>query len=306
MDYKSAFSFHKICMTALFVLGNWVITMPFLQNDSFSLGLFLLSFSLTVFLLPWVFLATKHILKTICKFQKAQTIIFCVVALILIFVSYKSAAAFLKFAKAHILPESQRWLLSAIFCFLLYVFSVTKNHCLFKVSLILAGIIIFVLMLFFFLSLPRFDFQDILKREFSLSGFSLFSVLGFSLKIIATCLIPMVFLYHSDQKSPAPKVFFGSILGVALLFLAYSNAVLIFSNLNALDFPYADAISTVSIGSLFTRMDGFAYLVFLVCALIKCTVCAKCALGLSKKKIFKNEKFFCGVFSFSVFLLSVI
>ena len=39
------------------------------------------------------------------------------------------------------------------------------------------------------------------------------------------------------------------------------------------DYPYAMAISTVTFGNLFSRLDGFSYFIYFVTALIKITVC---------------------------------
>ena len=66
----------------------------------------------------------------------------------------------------------------------------------------------------------------------------------------------------------------GAVLGNLTLAFCILNSLLLFGNKFAgrLDYPYAFAISTVTFGNLFCRLDGFAYFIYFASCLIKITL----------------------------------
>ena len=50
-----------------------------------------------------------------------------------------------------------------------------------------------------------------------------------------------------------------------------------------LPFPLAGAVSTVTVGPLFTRMDWIVYGVFFISAVIKAAFCSRLCFGLIKE-----------------------
>ena len=75
---------------------------------------------------------------------------------------------------------------------------------------------------------------------------------------------------QDDKKKKAPLIWL-----IAKILIG--GAAIVFGSdfAGKLKYPYASAISTVTLGNLFTRMDGFAYLIFFASVIVKITVCIK-------------------------------
>lgn len=68
------------------------------------------------------------------------------------------------------------------------------------------------------------------------------------------------------------KTFFlGNLTGTAILFVTAVFPVLLFGTAFAArqDFPFATAVSTVSVGRLYSRLDGFYYFFVFAAAIIR-------------------------------------
>ena len=77
----------------------------------------------------------------------------------------------------------------------------------------------------------------------------------------------------------------GAVTGFSILGICILNSILLFgAELSGeLGFSYISAISTISIGRLFTRLDEFAYLLFFITCIIKITVCGYVTFNCLKK-----------------------
>ena len=73
--------------------------------------------------------------------------------------------------------------------------------------------------------------------------------------------------------------------GCGLSALVLLNSVMLFGAELAgkFDYPYSAAISTISVGYLFSRMDGFSYFLGFACALVRIGVCITTVKSLFKK-----------------------
>ena len=80
---------------------------------------------------------------------------------------------------------------------------------------------------------------------------------------------------HSQVKVKRKTLTLGLSFGFFLLGIAILLSVMIFgAELSGrLDYPFFSAVSTVTIGKLFTRMDYLAYFIYFSSALIKITIC---------------------------------
>ena len=84
-----------------------------------------------------------------------------------------------------------------------------------------------------------------------------------------------IFLKFFFDDTRTKQGFSGVIIGACLLGMCILSPILLFgAQLSGqLDFPNSYAVSTVTVGRLFTRLDGFAYFVYFVSSVIKITVC---------------------------------
>ena len=73
--------------------------------------------------------------------------------------------------------------------------------------------------------------------------------------------------------------------GCGLAALVLLNSVMLFGAELAgkFDYPYSAAISTISVGYLFSRMDGFSYFLGFACTLVRIGVCITTVKSLFKK-----------------------
>lgn len=256
---------HFISLIAVFILGDLIITLGYSSPIMF----------LAPILLTTLFgIITPFLIKTLNHHNLLKHIFFLAFAIFSLVAALLCTRNFIGFAKNYVLPESQGWMLSLLFAAVLFVFIRAQHRALLKFSLLSCVLTLIVLILFFVLSYKNFE-----SVVFS-------HTLNFTAPLAVW--IPIMYLFLNHHSFPPRHFVLGGILGAVLLFIGFLNAVLIFGTaaLQQLQYPYADAISTITVGSIFTRMDGFAYIVFFLSALIKCGVCLKCAkVSLEKSSI---------------------
>ena len=88
--------------------------------------------------------------------------------------------------------------------------------------------------------------------------------------LLPIIILPFFDIYLSENRDKK-SILKGYFAGSLLLIVCLLNVLLIFGNeLSAkIDFPYSEAISTVTAGNIFMRLDGFSYYVFFMSCLVK-------------------------------------
>ncbi len=257
MQSTKSFSHHFLWLSALFVLGQSIIILPTSQANRLTFLGFLISAFLS-------FLLTLAVLKL--DFLKYP------VLLIAIFTIGDTLITFIEFISKTLINEKNFFILILFLIPLLY-FCTRKSQELLNFSLI-SGIACAALIVFFFLSTFKdFSFKNIYIYEFP----KLTDLLSQSLSYIKSVTLPITVLalFAKQINTKDEAVFSGVAIGNALLLLTIFNSILLFGTTLAGEFnyPYADAISTVTFGKLFSRLDGFAYFIYFTASLIKITVC---------------------------------
>lgn len=203
---------------------------------------------------------------------------------LLISISSVAAAVFAlreysRFIFDDVLVRENYFVIKAILTFCVYCLAVSKENVIYKFAFLSAVLISAVFVGLFFTSVKTFDAENI-KSALVFSDFSLKETAVYFSKMFLPSLLAAVFICE-DQKAIK-----AGLLGTAWAFLLGAvvllDCILSFSLplASKLDYPYIDDISTVTVGSLFTRMDGFAYIAFFVCYLIKCGVCVSLCGGM--------------------------
>ncbi len=143
---------------------------------------------------------------------------------------------------------------------------------------------IFIVLTFAF-SLPYIEVKYLgFYKAPTVGGFlSSFSSVGVSTFIAS---LPMIFL-SKEQKTKC--VLWGFVLGGGMIFLCLINTLGIFGAefAKTLAFPYSYAVSTASVGRIFSRMDPFLYCTCFFTCLIKCSVCLYVTASAVKKLPYK-------------------
>ena len=289
MKNDAVFKVHNLTLAFIFILGNASIIFPVKNADRYTV----LGYIITCVLSLCLFLLLIPAFNLLfCEKEgdnlPRKIIKLSVFALSFAVALYYSAEAFLSFAELAaklMLPKTPKLITCFFFLISVVFFATRREEDLLKFSLLAGGLIGVLIIFFFIASISAFD----LNRIFIFSAKSLEPALRQTPPYIKECLPPCLLLgvyqtcvFGRVQKSAS---FWGIIIGFILLWLCILNSVLIFGvPLSArLSYPYASAVSTVSVGRLFTRLDGFAYFIYYISSLTKITVCIFICCALLKK-----------------------
>ncbi len=289
MKQKIVFFTHRVALFALTFLGQGVISLPVKNADEFTfLGYLAAVISLCLLLPAAVFVSNALFCDEACSgFKKAVAVIaLLAVAVAALFLATDTFEAFYNFAAEVLLPDTAKWICIITFAAVVGFFLSQTTENVLKFFLV-AFVFVFLAVIFFFLaSLGDYKLQNIfIFRLPEWSG--LFTqAKPYFLQAVLPSLIFPVYEALALKKSRLSAALSSAAVGSILLGLCILGSVLLFGAPLAgrLDYPYASAVSTVSVGRLFTRMDGFSYFIYFAAALAKITVCGATAF-LSLKKI---------------------
>ena len=194
-----------------------------------------------------------------------------------------------RFILDDVLTRGNYLTVKAIFTVCVFALAAAREHAIYKFSLLSAVLVSGVFAVLFFTSLKTFDAEN-LKSAISLTGFSFKQTAVYYFKMFLPTLPAAAFVCGNEKAIKAGAL--GTAWAVLLCAVVLLDCILSFSLPLAakLDYPYIDDISTVTVGSLFTRMDGFAYIAFFVCYLVKCGVCVRLCGRLVQRAGIKNRK----------------
>lgn len=255
-----AYKKHFLALSALFVLGNAVITAPKTNANQFNfLG----------FLVAGIISSAVYFLVYLLPFGKVTAVIFCLLAL---FCIGDTGISFIRFIHNNLLPETKPVLIVLPFILVLIFIAFKTREMLLKFSVVSFLPAVFVILFFFFSTLKDFNFKNIFIYELPSLEVFYKQALPYIKSITLPCALLAFFSKLSGfKKSQAVS---GFVIGFVLLGITILNSVLLFGIefSGVLDYPYSSAGSTVTFGNLFTRMDGFLYFVYLASCIVKCSV----------------------------------
>jgi len=271
MKAKTNYSLHIAFLTAVFTLSNAIITLPFNSADDKTFLGFILAFFISL-------AANIFIVSFLNKRDFSNKIFFkflyCALILLVLFEVLRSFALFVKFASEIILPSVSAFIIGAVFLLCVIYTFLKHNSVILKFSLFSFLIVAILIIIFFILSSKEYRAENIFLLSFpdisELVSQIYYCLIGIFLPL------PIVFLWQKGEIGEVNKK--ASIIGFCLggIFLAFPllNTLLLFGAevSGELSFPYASAISTVTVGYLFSRMDGFSYFIYFACVLVKLTV----------------------------------
>ncbi len=263
---------HILALSAMLVLGNAVISMSVNVLNIYSLIFFgIISFTL-------IFVA-KLLLNL---GQKSRTIFYIIVVFtsaLALWGAVTTFIDFINFLKFEQLPQANVVLLSAVLVGVVIVFACSSELAFYKYSLLVAIIGSMFVALCFVGGVRNF--------KLSLSEF-IFAAPNFSFTTYAKFFLPVMLLpvFANVKDKPTLPIVLGVAVGFLVLLVCVIQSTLTLGDTSDIAYPYLKAVSVISSGSLFTRLDGFVYFLFFVTALIKITVCIKVI-----KKAISNKNF---------------
>lgn len=285
------YKFHTIALAALFIIGNGVMIFPTAIADEYTFLAYLLC-SGFVFLFFFIFggLISKVYSfapsGNIKLYKKALlTILYFATAAITLYYTVETFWDFSFFVSELALKD-----FPIVSCFLLVLamavfFALCKKEAFFKFSVIAFCFTALVILFFFLASLKNYRIGNIFI--FSLPPVKIFipQLKEYVKGLILPVLLFLCFKALNFKEVPKSYAFWGVLSGVVLLGFCILNSVLLFGTRFAgtLDYPYVSAVSTVTIGRLFTRLDGFSYFVYFATAIVRINVCAILIKSLFRK-----------------------
>lgn len=281
MNKKTVFNTHSAAISALFILGSGVITLPTSGANEYTVTAYLLASALSFLIFFLLFPIADKLFsdnetpKTSASGKIFAAVIYVSAAIFSLFCFADAFKIFVRFAANLLLKNSATWIPVIIFGCLIFFFVSRRQEDILKFALLSFITALIVMIFFFFAAIDNFE-----PRNIFILSLPKMKNLWKNLKpYINEICLPLMLLpvYHAlvFRKNRLGAVSAGIALGHLLLGLCISSAVLLFGSSFAgeIEYPYAAAVSTVNIGRLFTRMDYFSYFIYFVSAVIRITVC---------------------------------
>lgn len=289
MKLDKSFYFHRAGLAGLFILGNGVIIFPInIANEYSFLGYLISVISSFLFYLILKPFINKIFLSKTAN-GKLKRLFLKVMSLITTLICFWYAAItffdFTDFSRNVLLQDYIAIIPLIFFILVLMVFVKCSKESFLKYTLIAFFVTSAIIILFFLLSFENFNVKNAVIFSFpslkmlytQIKPYFFYSLLSvFLISVYEVC-----FLGNIKNKTTV----FGIISGFILLGLCILNSLLLFGPDFAatLSYPYASAVSTVTVGRLFTRLDGFSYFVYFASCITKITVCIKLIWFIIKK-----------------------
>lgn len=288
---KDNYSPHKTAVFALFLLGQTGIVIPYKSgNENIFLAFLIASFlGVLVLMFSSVFIKKLTHLKNNSFKKYTVKILFFSLAIYCIYLAVDTFNIFLSFLSLYVLPDLSSYILGLTFTAFIIFLSAVKIDAFYKFGLVTAVFSSLLLVLLFVLSVPQFSVDNISLLSFPSVGDVFIKSLTYLKNVFLSALILPFFEYAYNKDQNRNSVFKGYLLGFVMIALCILNSLLIFGNTlsSKLDFPYSEAIGTVTAGNIFFRMDGFSYFVFFVSSAVKICLLIKLIIKFLKD-IFYN------------------
>ena len=287
MTAEPTYNKHLAGLTAFFILGDAIISLPVAESGGASLFGFLAAAFAAAFL---YFAAVPLASRLLLGKGRARLLFAPLLLAAAVYAFYNAGLSLIKytdFVNRVLLPETPRFFIAVLFILIAAYLASRRQEVILKLSLIFIVAAAVTVVLFFLLSVKDYNAENIAIKKLPDLRELFLGAKPYLLRISLPALLIPVYsaLFTGEKRVSAP--FFGLLTGLSVIALCLLESLLLFGAPLArrLPFPLAAAVSTVTVGQLFSRMDGIVYCLFFAAALIKTAVCMKLAyFVLSKVK----------------------
>ena len=232
-------------------------------------------------LLPLLSLASDYVFggDGPCRYTLARRLVFVLFSALALPGSFYLAASeisrFSRFAEDVMFLRVSGLAVSGVFLLLSGYLSFCGGKVLKKFTFLSAAFSAAAVVMLLFMSVPHFDGRNL---DLALSGgrrVSLMGVITAFARVFAPVTVAVIYLSCERKKAGGASVFRGLLFGCAILATCLACSVLIMGSAfsASCEYPYITAVSTVTAGKLFARMEGFAYMICFSASVIKTAVC---------------------------------
>lgn len=195
----------------------------------------------------------------------------------------------LAFISTKSLPDSSRLAVAALLMVVLFLVVRSSDNAIFKFTLVAFTICAVASAVVFLLSLKLIKVAEITAEPFKWQQFLIYTLKltgKLSVPVLSAVAFITVTKGRLSNKRAFFSVFFGAVGAAAILL---QSVLLLGAELcDTLVYPYISAVGVISTGSLFSRLDGIAYMTVFFTYIIKITVSVK-AVILTVKLLAKKK-----------------
>ena len=281
MKENTRFFTHSKALWALFIMGNAVITLPVKSANEFTfLGFIsaaLLGAAAYIIAVPLAKKLFTEEIKPDCGIllKILLSFVYLAVAVFAVFCAADTFADFTLFIKKIVLTDTSMFFISVIFLVVALYFYFRRQEDILKFFLIAFFIVMALVVFFFIFTAFKFNLRYIFVFELPTASELFSQAKPYILNPVIPALLLPFYNACVFKKVKLSHTLAGLTLGFLMLAVCVIGTCLLFGTVLAgrLPYPYSSAISTVSIGRLFTRLDGFSYFIYFAAVLAKITVC---------------------------------
>ncbi len=293
MNKDYSYGAHNICLIAVVIFASGALSVPYKAAKGNSLITFLAAAVLGVAaLIIFDVLISLILTRGEGAFSK---FIMVTGGVLLLFAATATAVdavlAFSQFVGDVMLPQTEKWLIIASFAVTVLVFAISRESAILKFALVTAALNMVFMLLILLCSIGQLSFGNLFERETEIGKDFLCEIFKYFCKIFLPAVAALTFIKLRFPKSSGFNTAWGAILGTLLLVVSLSQSVMIFGESIAAttNYPYVSAVSTMTTGSLYTRPDGFAYVMLFASYIVKAGVSVSAAVMLIKRMIKKSR-----------------
>ena len=287
MQERAEYFKQKIALYSMFILGTGIINNGFKGNFGEVLAGFIFSLVLLLILFPLVsnFSLKISFFNTQNKLKEFFFIMFLLfISFVSLYIIAENFKITIDFAEKLLLPETSKLITSLIFLILIIYFGRRTKETVLKFSYLIFLFAAFVIIIFMLLMSKNYKSQNLEILTFPKLSNSIDSFFNyFKLVTLPSLLLPFYESFFFGKGSRKALIL-GNAVGIFLLSICFLSSVLLFGATlcGKFSYAYAEAVSTVSIGRLFSRLDGYSYVIYFASSLIKINICfsiIKASLG---------------------------
>lgn len=276
MQNPTGFKTHLMFLCAMMILGQSISVFPISLDDN-AVFHYLFSFVLGFMIILIASFATKKFFglkkntplkKAVCVIVYLRIAVYAVVVFFDCLFDFKDVISKVLFFGSDLIGV-------LIFCVAVFYFLAHRQENILKFSLISAVLCLAVILFFSIFLFENYHFKNLYIKELP----DIKTATSGVIPLLRKAFLPTGLLYFykhftglNTRKGVLVK---GYILGGLFLSAALLCPILIFGTefIGRLEFPFNSAVTTLSIGRLFSRLDGVMYVVYFVSALLKSVVC---------------------------------
>lgn len=278
-----------ICLSSLIIVGDIILCLSFTKNTTDDVLGIIAAFILSVVAVLLIKKGTELWGVKQFKYKQTLSVVFLLAAaLLLVTVAVFTVYNFSRYAANIMLSTKEIFLPFVTFAGLAVLIASSDKNLLLKLSLLLfPAVVIFIIVMFAF-SAQFMNVKYLLPYKTPDGAGFLKTFLPLFLSLVSSA-VPMLVMGKENKKR---SFLWSYLFGIGLLMLCIVNTLGIFGGelASTLSYPYSQAVSTASMGEIFSRLDGFLYAVCFFTGIVKTSACIFSAVYLLRSALARLKK----------------